>query len=104
MFFRLKGELKVLSFFFLSSVVFQSEFAEPFCSRNACPLMPCDFGGGVHKVCPNNYLKHPCLCCPICLPISQQNCALNCTNVFCKQKACTNGSYKVPGICCEECL
>ncbi|KAB7496607.1 hypothetical protein Anas_03690 [Armadillidium nasatum] len=62
---KLKCELKILSlFFFLSSVVFQSGYAEP----------------------------------------SQQNCALNCTNVSCPKLTCGNSGYKVPGICCEECL
>ncbi|KAL7645085.1 UNVERIFIED_CONTAM: hypothetical protein RMT77_003463 [Armadillidium vulgare] len=102
MFFRLKCELKILSlFFFLSSVVFQSGYAELQCGPG-CPKIPCPYD--VQEVCPNSYLKHPCLCCPICLPITQQNCALNCTNANCKEPACENGSYKVPGICCEECL
>ncbi|RXG53244.1 hypothetical protein Avbf_15962 [Armadillidium vulgare] len=38
---------------------------------------PCRFLLDVQKVCPNSYLKHPCLCCPICLPMSQENCSLN---------------------------
>ncbi|KAL7630312.1 UNVERIFIED_CONTAM: hypothetical protein RMT77_019542 [Armadillidium vulgare] len=79
------------------SVIFQSEYADENCSSKNCTGIVCE------NDCPNSFFRHPCLCCPICLPITQQTCSLNCTNVFCTLEECP-ASYKVPGICCQECL
>ncbi|KAB7496603.1 hypothetical protein Anas_03689 [Armadillidium nasatum] len=96
--------LKVLFlfFFFMCSVIFQSEyvFGEEECrdcTVTFCPK-PDDIG------CGHSYFIHPCFCCPTCLPVDKESCPILCPAIPCPNITCPNGSYKVPGMCCPDCL